>query len=86
MDCFFHPNVPALTPCSHCGNSICATCRDQEGTCPSCRLAARIDAAAAERGELPGEVPRRAGAAGPQAAPPPGYQPGPQYGPQYGPQ
>jgi uncharacterized membrane protein len=56
VDCFFHSNVPSVARCADCSRSICATCRDATGTCPSCRLAARIDAAAAERGELPGGV------------------------------
>ena len=46
MDCFFHANVPSVAACSHCRQPICATCRDERGECPSCRLAERIDAAA----------------------------------------
>jgi uncharacterized membrane protein len=67
VDCFFHPNVPSLARCGDCSRPICATCRDETGSCPSCRLAARIDAAAADRGELPGGVRRgrRSYAAGP---------------------
>jgi uncharacterized membrane protein len=49
MDCYFHSHVPSVTSCSDCRHPICATCRDSEGTCPSCRLAARIDAAAGKR-------------------------------------
>ena len=56
MDCFFHAHVPSVAPCVDCGRGICATCRDSNGACPSCRLAARIDAAAAGHGELPGQV------------------------------
>ena len=48
MDCYFHANVPSVAACSHCRQPICATCRDERGECPSCRLAERIDAAAAE--------------------------------------
>jgi uncharacterized membrane protein len=52
---------------------ICATCRDAVGTCPSCRLAERIDAASVGRGELPGDVRgSTAGSAGP-SGPNPGY-------------
>lgn len=59
MDCFFHANVPSVARCADCKRAICATCRDNLGTCPSCRLAAKVDAAAAARGELPGAVPKR---------------------------
>jgi uncharacterized membrane protein len=55
MDCYFHANVPSVTACHDCGNPICATCRDADGTCPSCRLAARIDAAAGKQ-KLTGAV------------------------------
>jgi uncharacterized membrane protein len=58
VDCFFHTNVPSVSQCAECSRSICATCRDEVGSCPSCRLAARIDAASGERGELPGGVRR----------------------------
>jgi uncharacterized membrane protein len=66
MDCYFHANVPSVAPCAECGKPICATCRDEQGTCPSCRLAQRIDAATGARQTLHGEVPPR-----PHAAPPP---------------
>ena len=59
MDCFFHSNVPSVAPCSDCGKPICATCRDKAGTCPSCRLASKIDVAAAKRQAVAGEVPPR---------------------------
>jgi uncharacterized membrane protein len=59
MDCYFHANVPSMAPCAECGKPICATCRDQQGTCPSCRLAQKIDAATATRQELHGQVPPR---------------------------
>ena len=61
MDCFFHTNVPSVTRCGDCARPICATCRDETGLCPSCRLAARIDAAAGARQELPGGVRRGPG-------------------------
>jgi uncharacterized membrane protein len=83
VDCFFHSNVPAVARCGDCGRSVCATCRDDAGTCPSCRLAARIDAAAGQHGELPGGVRSGAGAYGPHPGPsagPAGPGPGP-YGP-----
>jgi len=65
MDCYFHANVPAIAPCCDCAKSICATCRDDRGGCPSCRLAQKIDASAATRQPLGGQVPPR-----PQYAPP----------------
>jgi uncharacterized membrane protein len=71
MDCYFHANVPSVARCTGCAHPICATCRDDAATCPGCRLAARIDAAAAARGELPGEVGRRA------TPPPPPFEPQP---------
>jgi uncharacterized membrane protein len=74
VDCFFHSNVPSVARCADCSRSICATCRDEAGSCPSCRLAARIDAAAGPHNELPGGVRRGPGPAGPSAgasAPPP---------------
>ena len=59
MDCYFHSNVPSVAPCSGCGKPICATCRDERGGCPSCRLAAKVDAATATRQQIPGSVPPR---------------------------
>ena len=59
MDCYFHSNVPSVSACADCGKPICATCRDTAGTCPSCRLAAKIDSASATRRAVPGEVPPR---------------------------
>lgn len=55
MDCYFHSNVPSVAMCTACGKSICATCRDERGECPSCRLSERLDAAAGG-GRLPGGV------------------------------
>jgi uncharacterized membrane protein len=60
MDCYFHSNVPSITPCADCGKAICATCRDDRGTCPSCRLAEKIDASSSMRQPLGGQVPPRA--------------------------
>lgn len=59
MDCYFHSNVPSVAPCADCGKPICATCRDNAGACPSCRLAAKIDMAGAARQAVAGEVPPR---------------------------
>lgn len=71
MDCFFHPNVPAVAPCVECRKSICATCRDERGMCPSCRLAEKIDAATGGRQQLHGQVPPRPNASQQSAPPPP---------------
>jgi uncharacterized membrane protein len=59
VDCYFHSNVPSVSACVDCGKPICATCRDTAGACPSCRLAAKIDAASAGRKAVAGEVPPR---------------------------
>lgn len=59
MDCYFHANVPSIAPCVDCAKPICATCRDEQGGCPSCRLAAKVDAANATQQQLPGRVPAR---------------------------
>jgi len=59
MDCYFHSNVPSAAPCIECGKPICATCRDERGGCPSCRLAAKVEAATATRQQIPGAVPPR---------------------------
>jgi uncharacterized membrane protein len=66
MDCYFHHAVPSVARCSGCGKSICATCRAESADCPSCRLAARIDQAAAQRQTLAGGV-------GPSSEPSGGY-------------
>lgn len=55
MDCYFHSHVPSVAPCGDCGKPICATCRDASGHCPSCRLAAKMQAAGGSRGQLGGE-------------------------------
>ncbi len=79
MDCFFHHAVPSVARCNGCGKSVCATCRAETGDCPSCRLAARVDAAAAAQQQLHGGV--GPSSPGPQpgwSAPPPGWSPHPQ--------
>lgn len=45
MDCFYHNAVPSVAPCRGCSKPVCATCRNENGQCPGCVLAARIDAA-----------------------------------------
>ena len=59
MDCYFHSNVPSMAPCAHCGKAICATCRDEQGSCPSCRLGQKIEATVGERKQIYGQVPPR---------------------------
>ncbi len=59
MDCYFHSNVPSIAACVDCRKPICATCRDDRGSCPSCRLAAKVEAATATRQPLGGQVPPR---------------------------
>lgn len=73
MDCYFHSNVPSVAACADCRKPICATCRDDQGTCPSCRLAARVDAASATRQKIGGQVPPYAHASSqpPPPQPPP---------------
>ena len=55
MDCFFHNSVPSVAPCNGCKKPICATCRDANGNCPGCVLAARVDAAR-QTNRIPGGV------------------------------
>jgi uncharacterized membrane protein len=45
MDCFYHNAVPSVAPCRGCRKPVCASCRNENGDCPGCVLAARIDAA-----------------------------------------
>jgi uncharacterized membrane protein len=59
MDCYFHSNVPSMARCVDCSKPICATCRDERGGCPSCRLAAKVEAATATRQQIAGAVPPR---------------------------
>ncbi len=68
MDCYFHSHVPSVAPCGDCKKPICATCRDSEGHCPSCRLAAKMDAAQGTRQQIGGQVPPRNEAAYQQQA------------------
>jgi uncharacterized membrane protein len=75
MDCYFHHAVPSVARCPGCGKSICATCRSEAGDCPSCRLAARLDQAAAQRQGLAGGI-------GPSYGAGAGYEPPPQRAPQ----
>lgn len=44
MDCFYHNAVPSVAPCRGCKKPVCATCRNENGDCPGCVLAARVDA------------------------------------------
>jgi hypothetical protein len=45
MDCFYHNSVPSVAPCRGCKKPVCASCRNANGECPGCVLAARVDAA-----------------------------------------
>jgi uncharacterized membrane protein len=45
MDCFYHNAVPSVAPCRGCKKPVCATCRNENGECPGCVLAARVEAA-----------------------------------------
>ncbi|MGP6191166.1 MAG: DUF4870 domain-containing protein [Vulcanimicrobiaceae bacterium] len=56
MDCYFHNAVPSVAVCRDCRRTICATCRDEQGLCPSCRLDQRIKAAQSARAGLTGQV------------------------------
>jgi uncharacterized membrane protein len=56
MDCYFHHAVPSVARCSSCGKSVCATCRAETGDCPSCRLAAKIEAASSAQRTIGGKV------------------------------
>jgi len=62
VDCYYHNAVPSVAVCRDCTQTICATCRDDAGTCPGCRLERRLDAAGPRRG--------LAGERGPQNPPP----------------
>jgi uncharacterized membrane protein len=68
MDCYYHHAVPSVALCRDCARTVCATCRDEAGLCPSCRLDQRIKTAQAARTGLSGQV-------GPSHPPPP--PPGP---------
>jgi uncharacterized membrane protein len=76
VDCFFHHAVPSVAVCRGCHKPVCATCRSAEGDCPSCVLAARIDAAAREKAAINGGVGSSHGTW--SAPPPPEPSPPPQ--------
>lgn len=63
MDCYYHNAVPSVAVCTDCMQTICATCRDEAGLCPGCRLERRMAAAAGVRAGL-------VGGRGPQNPPP----------------
>ncbi|HZX68446.1 MAG TPA: DUF4870 domain-containing protein [Candidatus Elarobacter sp.] len=85
MDCFFHNAVPSVAPCRGCKKPICASCRNENGNCPSCVLAARIDASRQTSAINGGVGPSYGKYAEPEpepgpaysAAPPPYYPPPP---------
>lgn len=82
VDCFFHNAVPSVAPCRGCKRPICATCRNANGECPSCVLAARIDAAKQTSAINGGVGPSYGTYTEPQPQPQPGYAaPPPQYAP-----
>ncbi|MFY9779861.1 MAG: DUF4870 domain-containing protein, partial [Candidatus Baltobacteraceae bacterium] len=56
VDCYFHNAVPSVAVCRDCQRTICATCRDEQGLCPSCRLEQRIKAAQSANAGLTGQV------------------------------
>lgn len=56
MDCFYHNAVPSVAPCRTCRKPVCASCRKDNGDCPGCVLAARIDAAKPNGGMIGGRV------------------------------
>ncbi len=76
MDCYFHKAVPSVATCNDCAKTICATCRDEQGICPGCRLERRINSAAATRQGIAGGV----GPSNPPPGPPPPPNPPPTYG------
>ena len=82
VDCFFHNAVPSVAPCRDCKKPICATCRNENGDCPSCVLAARIDAARQTSAINGGVGPSYGTYSEPEpqpqySAPPPPYSPPP---------
>jgi len=68
VDCYYHNAVPSVAVCHDCMQPICATCRDEEGLCPGCRLERRMQAAGAPRSSLPGGLGPSNPPPGPQAA------------------
>jgi hypothetical protein len=81
VDCYFHNAVPSVAVCRDCMKTICATCRDEHGLCPSCRLDQRIKSAASGRPGISGGVGPSNPPPGP---PPPGPPPSPPPGPNAG--
>jgi hypothetical protein len=77
VDCYFHNAVPSVAVCNDCAKKICATCRDDQGICPGCRLERRINSAAAARQGISGGV-------GPSNPPPSGRAAPPPPPPTYG--
>jgi len=73
VDCYFHNAVPSVAVCRDCLKTICATCRDENGHCPSCRLEQRIKAATSARPGIAGGV----GPSNPPPQPPPPNPPPP---------
>jgi uncharacterized membrane protein len=78
VDCFFHHAVPSVAQCAGCRKPICPTCRNESGICPSCVLAARIDAARESSMINGGVGPSSSGAS---YSAPPHPEPAPHYGP-----
>jgi hypothetical protein len=73
LDCYYHNAVPSVAVCRDCLRTICATCRDNVGLCPGCRLEQRLKAAQSAHPELGGTV----GPSSPPPQPPPNPQPAP---------
>jgi hypothetical protein len=73
VDCYFHNAVPSVAVCRDCLKTICATCRDENGFCPSCRLEQRIKTASSARQGIAGGV----GPSNPPPNPPPPNPPPP---------
>jgi uncharacterized membrane protein len=77
VDCFFHHAVPSVSVCTGCRKPVCATCRNDSGVCPSCVLAARIDAARQSNMINGGVGPSYSAPPPPQPPPPPRQGPPP---------
>ncbi len=39
MNCYYHPESPAVACCSVCGKGLCVSCASESQICPSCRIA-----------------------------------------------
>jgi uncharacterized membrane protein len=74
VDCFFHNAVPSVAPCRGCNKPVCATCRNDNGDCPGCVLAARIDAARQTNRINGGVGPSYSAPPPPEPPPPPRVQ------------